>query len=260
MMKLIVKYSLILLSAFLVWSCNDKEAGLAKIQVSLIDAPADYDGVKIDIQDVQVNVSGDAEKGWQSLGSAEMGIYDLLKLTNGEEAFLGEIELPEGSLSQVRLILGSNNELIIGSTVHQLTVPSGSQSGLKLNVKADIKAGITYKLIIDFDAAKSIVAAGNSGKYNLKPVIRANFEAATGAIKGVVSPVTVAAVIYAIQGADSVSTFADDKGEYILRALPAGSYDVVAIPSDASSFTKKGITGVNVEVGKVTTVNPLIFN
>jgi hypothetical protein len=260
MIKSIQNISIITLIALLVWSCSDSETGTAKIQVSLIDAPADYDAVKIDIQDVQLNASGDEENGWQSLESADMGIYDILKLTNGEEAFLGELELPEGSLSQIRLILGSNNELSIGGETVPLTVPSGSQSGLKLNVNADISAGITYKLIIDFDAAKSIVSSGNSNKYNLKPVIRAYFEATTGAIGGVVSPAEIESVVYAIHGNDTISTYPDETGEYLIRALPAGIYDVLAIPSEQSGFNAASIPGVEVEEDIVTQIDSLIFN
>ena len=53
-----------------------------------------------------------------------------------------------------------------------LTTPSAQQSGLKLNAKPfDVAEGQTVELVLDFDAARSVVRAGNSGKYLLKPVI-----------------------------------------------------------------------------------------
>ncbi len=247
--------SLLIISAAFVWSCSSEEMGSAKVQVVLVDAPGDYDAVNIDIQDVQVN-SGADSSGWVSLESASMGVYDLLKLTNGEEAFLGEVELPGGSLSQIRLILGSDNELVVDSVAQQLTVPSGSQSGLKLNVNADIVEGVTYKLVIDFDVAKSIVKAGNSGKYNLKPVIRAEFEAVTGAIAGVVSPAD--AMIYAIQGSDTASTYSSESGEYMIRALSPGAYDISAIPAD-TSYLMSGVMAVDVQAGTITEMDSIKF-
>ena len=60
--------------------------------------------------------------------------------------------------------------------------------------------------------------------------LNAIMEAQTGAIEGVVSPINVESIIYAIVGNDSVSTYPDVNGEYLIRALDAGSYDVVAVP------------------------------
>jgi hypothetical protein len=255
------KLMILLISPMLLWSCGDTAAsGPAKIQVSLVDSPADYDEVNIEIVDVQVNGSTKAENGWVSLGSAQLGSFDLLKLTNGEEAFLGEVELPAGNLSQIRLILGSENNLVIGTTTYDLTTPSASQSGLKLNVNSEISSGITYKLIIDFDAAKSIVESGNSGKYILKPVLRAAFEATTGAIAGVVSPLAAEAVVYAIQGSDSMASYPDEAGGFLIRALPAGTYDVVAVPADTAVYTAIGMNDIFVETGLVTTIDSLIFD
>ncbi|WP_020530150.1 DUF4382 domain-containing protein, partial [Flexithrix dorotheae] len=103
-------------------ACSEDDNNMAKIQVTLVDAPADYEEVLIDIQEVNINV-GDEEEGWQSLENAETGIFDILKLTNGEEAFLGEIELPAGNLSQIRLVLGDQNSLTIDGESTDLKVP-----------------------------------------------------------------------------------------------------------------------------------------
>ena len=76
---------------------NNKNAVL---QVMLTDAPADYDAVLIDIQDVQIHVSdNDAEGSWQSL-DVNKGVYNLLDFRNGMDTFLAAIELPAGTISQ----------------------------------------------------------------------------------------------------------------------------------------------------------------
>lgn len=252
-------FGILSLSAVLLSGCGTDEVGMAKVQVSLIDAPADYEAVFIEILDVQVNASGDETKGWVSLQGAELGVFDLLKLTNGEEAFLGEIELPAGNLGQVRLVLGTNNQLTTNGSTINMSVPSGAESGLKLNVHTSIEEGITYKLILDFDAARSVVKSGTSGRYNLKPVIRAAFEAQTGAINGVVAPADAAAVVYAIQGTDTVSTYPEASGEFLLRALDAGTYTVTAVPSETSGFQAVSIEGVQVEIGVVAQIDTLQF-
>jgi hypothetical protein len=250
---------LLVLSSVIMVSCSSSDdIQLAKIQVILIDAPADYDAVFVDIQDVLINTTNE-DGNWQSLNKSEPGIYDLLELTNGTELFLGEIELPEGELNQIRLILGENNTLIIDQAEINLSTPSAQQSGLKLNIQTTITAGVTYKLIIDFDAAKSVVKAGQSGKYNLKPVLRAQMEAQTGAIEGVVNPANIKSVIYAVKGTDTISTFPDEFGEFLLRALEAGIYSVVASPDTTGGYTNITLENILVNTGTVTKLDSIHF-
>lgn len=250
-------------SLFTLFSCsNDNDNEPARIQVVLVDAPADYQEVTIELVDVQINPS-DGDSGWVSLENASMGIYDLLKLTNGTEAFLGEIELPRGELSQLRMILGDNNNLLVDGQTQSLTVPSGSQTGLKLNFNQPIESGVTYKLLIDFDAARSIVKSGASNKYLLKPVLRASFEAQTGAIKGVVTPTITDAVVYGIKNTDSIGTYLDESSGFTLKAVEPGMYNVVIIPSDTSStstVTKTTVTNVEVTIGEVTDLGIVPIN
>jgi len=243
-----------LVAASIFAACESDDNKMARIQVSMIDAPADYESVLIDVVDVQINSDG-----WQSLDGVEKKVYDLLTLTNGEEAILGEIELPEGQLQEVRLILGDNNKLGLNGEELDLDTPSGSQSGLKIKIHTQIEGGVTYKLVLDFDAAKSIVKAGNSGKYNLKPVIRAEMEALTGAIKGVVDPADIESVVYAIIDTDSISTYPNDEGQFLIRALQSETYRVVAIPSQESAFTKASLDEVIVNTGEVTVLDTIRF-
>ncbi|MEP6627937.1 MAG: DUF4382 domain-containing protein [Ginsengibacter sp.] len=84
------------------------------------------------------------------------------------------------------MILGDDNQLVFkDGTTADLKTTSAQESGLKLNVHADLVAGIPYELVMDFDAARSIVKAGISGQYLLIPVIRTFVKAAGGAIQGI---------------------------------------------------------------------------
>jgi len=236
-------------------SDDSDDSKMAKVKVILVDAPADYESVLIDVVDVEVKTDI-----WESLDGVEKKVYDILELTNGNEVLLGDIELPEGELNEIRLILGDNNKLgIDGAEVH-LDTPSASQSGLKIKLDAMLEAGVTYKLVLDFDAAKSIVKAGNSGKYNLKPVIRAEMEAQTGAIKGMINPIDTDCVVYAIIGTDSISTYPNEEGKFLIRALGADTYRVVAIPSLESELVEVEKENVEVLIGEVTDVETLDFS
>jgi len=92
------------------------------LEVRLTDSPGDYQEVNIDIQDVQVNPET-SESGWQSL-NIKKGIYNLLNLANGLDTLLGIALLPVGHLSQIRLVLGTNNTLKMNDQIIALTTPS----------------------------------------------------------------------------------------------------------------------------------------
>lgn len=249
-------------------SCsNDSDGGNARLQVALIDAPAEYDAVNIDVQEVNVKfgVASEAEDdetegeeteaGWINYGDFEPQTFDLLKLVNGEEEILLDQEIPSGTLGEIRLVLGDNNTMVKDGVSYDLTIPSGASSGLKIKINEDLLAGVTYKLVLDFDAAKSIVEAGNSEKYNLKPVIHAAMEAQTGAISGTVTPAVEGIVVYAITGADSISSYTSADGLFLLRALEAGTYDVAAVSETDTVST----SDVVVVVGQVTNAGELEF-
>lgn len=227
------------------------------LEVRLTDAPGDYEEVNIDVQGVQVNY-GSSEGGWKSL-EVNKGVYDILKLTNGLDTLLGQMELPAGRVSQVRLILGSNNSIKIDGQTSVLSTPSAQQSGLKLQVNADLQEGITYKLLLDFDAARSVVKAGSSGKHNLKPVIRTIVEAETGAIKGIVSPIDASPAVYAIAGTDTLGTaFADQvTGKFMIVGLGGGNYKITFEPKTGyQSAVKENVT---VTKGSVTDLGTVVI-
>ena len=251
----LIKAAYSLATAFFIlslMSCNDdNNSGVAHLEVRLTDAPGDYQEVNVDIQEVQVNSQdGDTESGWQSL-AINKGVYDLMELTNGIDTLLGSADLPAGKISQIRLVLGTNNTVKLDGQSLPLTTPSAQQSGLKVQVNEELKEGITYTVLLDFDAARSIVATG-SGKHNLKPVIRAITAAADGAIQGTVSPIESMPVVYAIIGTDTTSTSASTGGSFLVRGLQAGSYRLVFVPR--AGFQSKEVANVNVNVGEVTNV------
>ena len=172
------------------------------LKVSLTDAPAcGYDNVWITVTKVRVHrsdVAADGDAGWSEIAVDQSGKgrrIDLLELQNGVLADLGQTALPAGRYSQVRLVLADNrevvgaNQLVLSSTgeVVALDTPSAQQSGLKLKHAFEVEPGAEADLVLDFDACRSIVKAGNSGKYNLKPVVSV-IPILTGSIAGAVDP------------------------------------------------------------------------
>lgn len=245
LVKLVVAASALIFFA----ACESDEKN-ARLQVWLTDAPGDYQEVNVDIQGVEIHTSeNDDGKGWTSL-AVNSGVYNLLELTNGLDTLLAEKEVPAGKVSQIRLKLGNNNSVRVDGQVFDLATPSSQQSGLKLSVHETLAEGVTYKILLDFDVARSIVKAGN-GSYTLKPVIRTVAEAQSGAIKGVVDPAASTPAVYAITGDDTVATtYANEAGQFLLKGVPAGTYKVTFAPNADYSSTLKD--GVSVTTGNVT--------
>jgi len=227
----------------------------SKMNIYLTDAPAAYNAVWIDVQKVMVKSDEtDSADGWIEVPLIKPGIYNLLDFRNGEDTLLGGVDLPAGKVSQIRLILGDNNsiELEDGSTV-DLKTPSAQESGLKLNVDANLKPGIPYELVLDFDAARSIVKAGNSGKYLLKPVIRTFAKEAGGGIQGVVLPDSANAQINAISGTDTLGAIPDASGAYKFWGLPANNYTLVFTADTTTGYHSDTVKNVAITVGNITT-------
>ena len=224
------------------------------LKVYLTDAPASYDAVLIDVKDVQINLTNDSVSGWQSLSNVAVGTYNLLDLVNGNDTLLADSDVPNGgTISQVRLVLGTNNFVVVNGNSINLTTPSAQQSGLKINVHQRLDSGFLYNLVLDFDAARSIVKTGNN-RYILKPVIRANFELTAGRIKGVVTPDSVTTSVLAIRGTDTAGTLTDSHGAYLIGGLNTGIYSLLFIPGD-TTFVSEQRNGINVSLGTITVVD-----
>jgi Domain of unknown function (DUF4382) len=251
-------FIIVLLSGlvFLFRGCSENDQN-AVLKVRLTDAPGDYEQVLIDIQDVQVHVADSPGEGsWKSL-DVNKGIYNLLDFRNGMDTLLASIELPAGNVSQMRLVLGSENKIMVDSVLQDLETPSAQQSGLKFNIHANLVAGIVYTLWIDFDAARSIVHNGN-GKYSLKPVIRTYNEASSGAISGVVSPTNALPYVMAVSNDDTLGCYAGEDGVFLLKGIPKGTYLVSFAPVDP--YLPLSVENVMVNNGEVTVMDTVYFN
>jgi len=173
MKKAIVLCSFLLFagSSMLFQGCTKEDTHpTSTIVISMRDAPAAFDAVNVEVTDIEVHSDAD---GWTSFPVRD-SIYDLLLLQGNTAAFLTNAVLPSTTISQVRLILGTHNTVTVGGTVYSLLLSSEDETGLKLNIHKELAGGVTYDLLIDFDAGQSIVDEGN-GSYRLKPVLSAVF-------------------------------------------------------------------------------------
>ncbi|WP_227009105.1 DUF4382 domain-containing protein [Christiangramia fulva] len=259
-----MKYFLIAgLIIFGLTSCSEDntdnpESGTANLTVRMTDAPGDYDAVFVDVQDVEIHVQtdgtleGDTDgDGWISVGNVDTGVYDLLGLTGGVTQVLANSEVPAGYVSQMRLVLGSENSVVIDGETKSLNVPSGQESGLKFQIDKDFVAGENYSFLLDFDVDKSVVVTGNGG-YNLNPVIRVNTEANAGKVVGTVLPpadftADLTSLVVLSNNDVTISAYTDANGNFSLNGVPAGTYKLEVIPDDDSGLSIYTIDEVVVE-------------
>lgn len=224
---------------------SDRTVGTAKMDVRMTDAPGDYEEVNVEVVSVQVHKEDtDGESGWMTLDEINPGVYNLLEFANGKDTLLASSTLPAGKISQIRLILGDENTVKLkDGSIIDLKTPSGQTSGVKLKVNAELEADVTYTMLLDFDAAKSVVAKGNGG-YNLKPVIRVISQAVAGGIRGKVTPAELKPGIYVISAAnDTLGGFANEAGDFLFKGVKAGTYSV--------QFYVEGDSTVNTKVENV---------
>lgn len=161
--------ALVLFFALFLSACKkDDNNAKTTLNVHLTDSPADYNEVNIDVKEIRVKFTGDtSENGWTTLDT-RAGIYNLLDFQEGKDTLIASGTVPASSIQQIRAVLGTNNSIKVNGIVFPLTIPSGSESGLKLKINKKLK-GPLETLIMDFDAASSVHEENNG--YKLIPVI-----------------------------------------------------------------------------------------
>ncbi len=208
--------------------------------VSLTDDACGFSAVNVTVTKVRVHQSATAtenDAGWSDLTLSPAQKINLVTLTNGVLMDLGQIPLPAGHYTQIRLLLDSNTP---GNTVNSV-VPTGSQTeipidtpsaiqtGIKLINQFDVAAGQRADVVLDFNACKSVVKRGN-GTYLLMPVVSVvpiTVNGIDGFVNTALLPSNV--TVTAQQGGTVVDSTVPNAqtGEFFLARLPAGNYDVV---------------------------------
>jgi hypothetical protein len=217
-------------------------ADVGTLRLALTDAPAcGFDHVYVTVEKIRVHQSStaqDTDTGWSEIPLNPARRMDLLTLTNGALQELGTTQLPSGHYTQMRLILAANatGASAIANSVQPtggseipLTLPSGQQSGVKVQINFDVASGQTADLVLDFDACKSVVQAGNMEEYHLKPVISV-MPRLTTAIQGTVASTLApgsTTVSAQQEGATVRSTRPDSSGNFNIPYLQPGTYTLV---------------------------------
>jgi hypothetical protein len=240
------------------------------LRLALTDAPAcGYDQVNVTIDRIRVHTSSaaqDGDAGWSEMVLTPARRVDLLTLTNGVLEELGSTSLPAGRYTQMRLVLAAdsvpgrmaNSVVPSGGRETPMETPSGQQTGLKMNVNIEVAANQLADFVIDFDACRSVVQAGHSGRHLLKPVLSVmpRVTTASNAVEGHVAGAMAAgttSVTLQKDGAVVRGTVPSSNGRFLLSQVPAGVYDLVV---GANGRATAVMTGVPVTDTAITVANP----
>lgn len=169
----------------------------SSVQVSLTDTPIeDADSVVVSVSGVAFKPEGSAPEVVESFAPRSI---DLLQYQNGRTAILlQDTPMQAGRYQWLRLIIDTqpvvrDSYIVINGNECELNVPSGAETGLKMNRPIDVPADGSLALTIDFDLRKSVHAPPGQASgacttgYVLRPTLRLVNDANVGAIDGTVS-------------------------------------------------------------------------
>ena len=170
-----------------------------RLSLAITDAPVDdASSVVVQFSGVAFKRAGAEPEQVQNLTPSPRQL-DLLQYQEGRAALLLDgVTLPAGDYEWIRLIVDNETGVrdsylvLTGGEECELLVPSGAESGLKLNRGFTLPADGSVALTIDFDLRKSIHAPpGQQGAaeactqgYLMRPTLRIVDDANVGAIGG----------------------------------------------------------------------------
>ncbi len=223
-----------------------------RLVIYISDAPGQFDEVNISISRVEAHKEGG---GWFVVND-EPQTFDLLELSNGVTAVLGDAHLEAGFYTQLRLIINEGSNVLTGGNSYPLTISSGEQTGVKLVHAFDIEPDYTYELLLDFDVHHSIHSSALG--YMLKPVIRVEALAQTGAIRGSIQQDDAGSVVILYSGEETVTSVYPDiaDGSFKFIGIPQGTYSLTV---EAEGYQAEHITGLVVQVGETTDAGTIVL-
>src|ERR1051325_4053076 len=129
-MKLVPIIFCTLFLGLIMSSCKKDSKNSYPYAVRMTDVPGPYNAVNIDLQSVVIT----GIDGKDVTMNVHPGIYNLLDFSNGIDTLIASGSLEVSTVEQIRLILGTNNTVVVNNVPYPLSTPSADQSGLKLQV------------------------------------------------------------------------------------------------------------------------------
>lgn len=167
--------------------CGGSGGGTGTLNLNITDAAID-DAAHVYVQFSSVEINGPG--GTQSVTFDAPKQIDLLALQgSGSQSLLDGITVTAGRYQWIRLGVDTDDALdtyieMGDGSQHELTIPSASQTGLKLVSTFTVPADGAADFTIDFDLRKSVHTSGMN--YVLRPTLRLIDNSDMGHIAGTV--------------------------------------------------------------------------
>ncbi len=171
---------------------GDDAPRTAKLNLAIVDAPVD-DAAEVWVQFSGIEMQGPDGRISETFTPAKK--INLLAQTGGNSApLLSNFELTAGRYEWIRLQVdldGALDTYLVDKNglSHELDIPSGAQTGLKLNSGFTLAQGGAANFTIDFDLRRSVIRHARG--YRLKPTLRLIDNIGVGNVTGTVSQALV---------------------------------------------------------------------
>lgn len=177
---------------------GDSASSTGTLNLNITDAPVDMaDKVVVEFSGVEIKPAEGKSITFDFTERCEADPVscqiDLLALNAGTSAqILVDETVPAGKYNWVRLMVKAeegvtDSYIVVDGQEHELRIPSGDKTGLKLNRGFVIPAGGEASFTIDFDLRKSVHMTG-TGEYKLRPTLRIVDHAEMGSLSGSIDP------------------------------------------------------------------------
>ncbi|MDF2156420.1 DUF4382 domain-containing protein [Algoriphagus sp. CAU 1675] len=244
-------FLLVFLLSLLFWgACEslDKEPK-ALLNLILVDAPAQYDSVFVEILGVDVKMIREGRSTQEetfmipySLGDKLIRVSDYVA---GEVLLLGRDQLPLGRITELTLHLGTRHFLWLDEERYTMSLSDPSLEEITIPFSLEMAQGTSYDVFLDFDLEKSIEVVSESPlSLELNPVVHVYSSEGLVEVSGSVGPIASDPAIYAKNGVETISTHTNSSGTFLFR-LPEGTYTLIFEPKNELYL---GDTLWNVEV------------
>ena len=189
-------------------SCDSADAGTARLNVRLTDAPFPFDlaqSADVTITRIELLAADDDGDASNDTTDAEP-IRDRIVLFDGEPFSLNLLDLrdgvdtllvngfsvpADGSYNRLRIYVGDQASVTFrDGSVYPLKLPSAQRSGIKVTLPDYTADGDEIDVLIDFDVERSFVTRGNPGAagfkgFLFKPVLKVkSFEVVAPEVPG----------------------------------------------------------------------------
>ncbi|MCW8854593.1 MAG: DUF4382 domain-containing protein [Gammaproteobacteria bacterium] len=164
-----------------------------ELTIKITDAAVDS-AAAVWVQVTGLTLKPDDDSAFDILFDNPLNI-NLLSLQLGKtEVLLEDVKVPAGKYNWIRMHVNAARDSVpddsyielLDGNQHQLNIPSGAETGLKIIKNLEVNSNDDVNLVIDFDLRQSIVL--HNGDYDLLPVLRMVDLDDMGSIEGVVDP------------------------------------------------------------------------